>query len=193
MKYLVFDLETGGLDERECGITQIAAVVAEGDPGRPGVSIAERFAVTVNPEPGMRYEPKALELCGLTAEALEAGEDVSYAIQGLASFVAREFGEARKCTPCAHNSEFDMRFLSAACERQGLPMPFNRAHVCTMQMFRALRFAGYHDCYRATLDDAMRVFGVAMPEDERHTALGDVEATAAVLVAMLRAIRKGQT
>lgn len=187
MNIYLFDTETGGLDPSRCGITEVSAIVIDVAPGWCSHKVVNRFSSLIKPVSGMEYSEEALNVQGRTLEQLESeGRTEPEVMTALTKFVNRYFGEAKKCSPFAHNSAFDMGFMEKLAFRTSLPMPTNYAHVCTMHMFRAMRFAGHHDCYRATLDAMMETFGITMPEELRHTATGDVESAAACLVEMMR-------
>lgn len=192
MKLFVFDLETGGLDAKECAITQIAAAVVEAVPDYSSFFILNRMSTLIKPKDGLLINEEALKATGLTLERLkDEGRDEARAIEGLRDFVKRYFQDEKKCSPFAHNSSFDMAFMEEACARCNVDLPFNRAHVCTMHMFRSLRFAGYHDSYKANLSSAASALGVAFDQTKAHDAGYDVEITANCLVKMLGMMRGG--
>ncbi|UOF77578.1 deddh [Caudoviricetes sp.] len=192
MRLFFFDTETGGLEPAECGLTEVSSLIADFNDDLSGWNVVHRFSSLVKPIEGLLYTDEALTTQNRTLDQLEAeGRDEAEVIQALGKVTARYFGEAKKCNLWAHNSGFDIGFLEAATKRTGLPMPTNFAHVCTMHLFRGMRFAGFHDCYRSTLDDMMRAFGVRLPDEIRHTATGDVEALAACTFEMLRRLRAG--
>lgn len=187
MLLYIFDTETGGLDSKTCGLTEVSAIVIDAANDWSTYGVINRFYSLVQPVEGLEYSDEALGIQGRTLDQLvKEGRPESEVIGALSKFVNRYFGEAKKCSPFAHNSAFDMGFMESACARTGLAMPTNFAHVCTMHMFRALRFAGVHDSYKATLDAMTQTLGITIPAEVRHTATGDVEATAACLVKMMR-------
>jgi len=192
MRLFVFDLETGGLDPKACAITQIAAAVVEATADYSSSFILNRMSTLVKPKDGLIVSDEALKATGLTLKRLEEeGRDEKETIAGLSKFVAKYFGDSKRCSPFAHNSSFDMAFMEEACARCNVDLPFNRAHVCTMHMFRSLRFAGYHDSYKANLPSVASALGVMFDQTKAHDAGYDVEITANCLVKMLGMMRGG--
>lgn len=188
-KFLVFDLETGGLDPATCGITEISGGVFVRDPGgAPGVDMIARCSSILRPIPGMVYEARALEIQGRTLKDLEGGVGIGTAVGRLRALVEDEIGPPKTCSPWAHNAPFDTSFLGAACERWNLTYPFNRTYRCSMALFRALQDAGHHECYRANLDAVCTCYNIEIAAEERHTALGDLKATALAIDRMMRCI-----
>lgn len=183
---LVFDLETGGLNPYTDGITEVAAVVAVYLDDWSGCTITHRFSSLVAPIDGLRYTDEALLLQGRTvAQLTEAGRPEADVLRDLHTFVRVNAGRPVAVSPVAHNAPFDMAFIEAAVARTGVDRPFNRAYIDTMVLFRTLRLIGEHGAYKATLDVACQTMGIEIPDDVRHLATGDVEATAHLLGAIM--------
>lgn len=184
--YMVFDLETGGLDPATCGLTEIAAVSAVHDGYWQHNQITSRFVRIVKPTPGLVYQDKALELQSRTLSDLdERGVPEAEALADLAAWVKLKLGRPQTVSPWAHNAAFDMGFISAAVARNDTEMPFNRAYLCSMVLHRVLRQLGIHSGYRSRLDDVCRDLGIAPPTDDRHHATGDAEATCHCIARMM--------
>ena len=190
MRLFFYDCETGGLDPATCGLTEVSSVVAEVAPDFSSLDVVHRFSSLVSPVDGLTYSDEALAIQNRSiADLIAFGRPEAEVLGALGRVTARYFGEAKRCSMVAQNSSFDYGFLDAACIRTGVPLPTNRAHVCAMHLWRSLRFAGHHDCYKANLDAITEALGVRIPDEVRHTATGDVEALAACYVTMLRMIR----
>lgn len=188
--FFTFDLETGGFDPNTCGITEISAVVVSTKPDWTEPRVTEHFTRYIALEEGLTYTDEALAIQGRTLDDIQEGQDLGSALRDLHRFVSRHFIAPRRCSPWAHNAAFDMSFIRAACDRWTTDMPFNGAFIDSMALFRALRFAGHHDEYSAKLDNMTRAFGITLPEDLRHTAHGDVLATAHSIAHMMHLIQR---
>jgi DNA polymerase-3 subunit epsilon len=88
----------------------------------------------------------------------------------------------------AHNAPFDLAFLRLKEEVIG--HRFDNPVLCTVLMSAGLfDHTGQH-----TLDALCARFGITIPPEARHTAMGDTVATAEVFVRMLGLLRdKGVT
>lgn len=83
----------------------------------------------------------------------------------------------------AHNAPFDMAFLRR--KEAAIGLRFENPVLCTVLLSAALfEHTGQH-----TLDALAERFGITIPEELRHTALGDAMATAEVFVQMLEVMR----
>ncbi len=101
-----FDIETTGLNVKYEAITEIGAVVLKNG------EITEKFQTFVNPN--RRLTPEIIGLTGITDEMLSDAPQPKEALQSFLDFV--------KGRPlAAHNAEFDIGFIRAGCEREGLP------------------------------------------------------------------------
>ncbi|MCW5943876.1 MAG: 3'-5' exonuclease [Fimbriimonadaceae bacterium] len=189
-KVLVFDLETGGLDPRTCGITQMSAGAFGYDDEWNLAETLGQVSLLVKPVPGFEYQDQALQIQRVELERLKAeGANIGVAVNRVRDLVVREFGAEKRCAPVAHNASFDRGFLDAQLERWRIEPPFNRCWRCTMDLFRWMQDLGKHERYRANLDTIAEHYGLSLPEEERHTAGGDVRLTAMALSAMMRDLR----
>lgn len=95
-EYVVFDLETTGLNPQSCGITEIGAARLRGG------EIIDTFSTFVNP--GEPISPQITDLTGITDEMVRDAPGIG---EALAMF--RAYAGA---TPlAAHNAPFDLGFL----------------------------------------------------------------------------------
>lgn len=121
-RFVVFDLETTGLDAAKHEIIEIGAIRVNRD-----ATNHETFQALV--KPNKKVPKKIVELTGITQEMLDSdGDAIDDALQGFAAFV----GDLRLVS---FNAEFDMAFVNAATARCGMT-PFNNPVSCAMQMAR---------------------------------------------------------
>ena len=120
-EYVAFDLETTGLSPQTDVIIEIgAAIYCNGE-------IRERFQSFVNPH--RRLSQKIIDLTGITDDMLQDAPDVE---QVLPQFL--EFCGDRPLA--AHNADFDVSFVLAACSRLGLD--YDPTYVDTLIMAQNL-------------------------------------------------------
>ncbi len=121
--FIVFDLETTGLNPAEEEITEIAAVrVTEGE-------IRDSFQTYVNPHKPIPEE--ITKLTGISDETVKGAPELSDA---LPKFLAWAGGGEYPMV--AHNAGFDMGFLRAACGRFGIEREFTS--IDTVQMAKMM-------------------------------------------------------
>lgn len=121
-RFVVFDLETTGLDAAKHEITEIGAIRVNRDSTNH-----ETFQALV--KPNKKIPKKIVELTGITQEMLDVdGGAIDEALRGFAAFV----GDLRLVS---FNAEFDMAFLNAATAKCGLT-PFNNPVSCALKMAR---------------------------------------------------------
>ncbi len=163
-RFVVFDLETTGLDPERHEIIEIAAIRVNRDS-------ANHQAFQALVKPNKKVPKKIIELTGISHEMLDGdGEAIDQALRDFAAFV----GDLRLVS---YNAEFDMAFLNAATARCGMA-PFSNPVSCALQMarrawpgrrsYRLSDFArdgnlGSKDTHRALADcqRALIVYGAA--------------------------------
>lgn len=185
---LVLDVETGGLDPKIHGLTQLCAFTVDYTDDWSSFEVVGRCHSFVKPEAGMIYEPVALQLQGVTLEELEEkGREIRVVLNGLRKLVNEKFYAAKKCAPIAHNAGFDKGFMDAAYARTGTEACTNHVWRCSMDLFRWLQDLGVHDKYSANLKTICEHYGIV--NDKAHSAYGDVQATAEAVGFMMRDLR----
>lgn len=121
--FIVFDLETTGLNPAGEEITEIAAVrVVEGE-------IRDSFQTYVNPHKPI--PPEITELTGISDETVADAPDLDKAVPEFLKWA----GEGQYPL-VAHNAGFDMGFLRTACQRLGIEREFTS--IDTLEMSRLM-------------------------------------------------------
>ena len=121
--FIVFDLETTGLNPASEEITEIAAVrVVEGE-------IRDSFQTYVNPHKPIPAE--ITELTGISDETVADAPDLDKAVPEFLAWA----GEGQYPL-VAHNAGFDMGFLRRACQRLGIEREFTS--IDTLEMSRLM-------------------------------------------------------
>ena len=169
---VVLDTETTGLLPQEGDeIVQIAALRLVNGRRVEG----EVFDTLV--DPGRSIPPKATEVHGISEAMVAGAPDVPTALR-------RFHGFASGSVLIAHNAPFDMEFLR---RREGeLGMTFDNPILDTVLLSAVV----YGKTESHSLDALTHRLGITIPEEARHTALGDTIATAEAfqkLLPMLKA------
>jgi len=184
VKYFLFDTETGGRTKECCLLTLYGQILNE------NFDILEEIDLKIKPEDGI-YK--------FTAEALGINKIVvsdhdSHAVkESEASFLFKNFVGRHtyygRITPIGHNVRFDVKFAKAHIFSEW-DKYFDYHQIDTASLAKFLQQAGFLpkslDC---SLDSLIQHYGIAMNPALRHTAKGDVEATYAVYMKMLSAIK----
>lgn len=121
--YIVFDCETGGLDETKNPITQYAAVILDGKT----LKEIDRFETFIKPYGGLVIEKQAIEHTMVTMSDVNSGMKLEDFIKGVTAWweshrVKTRVREMGRLIPIGHNVPFDMRFLNFALSLQGKPL-----------------------------------------------------------------------
>lgn len=164
--FVVFDTETTGLLPHKDEIVQIGAVRVIN--GR--IVDGERLDLLV--DPGIPIPPASTKVHKISDRMVQGAPDIAEAGRVLHQF-------ARDAVIVAHNAPFDMAFLRRHAKRMNVEWDHP---ILDTVLLSAVLF-GASD--KHTLDALCERLGVTIPEDLRHTALGDAVATAEALVRML--------
>ena len=149
-EFVAFDLETTGLSSVHDTITEIGAVLM-----RDGEAV-ETFRTFVDPK--RRLDPKIIELTGITDDMLRGAPDISKALPEFLRFCGDR-------PLVAHNADFDVGFLKAACER--LALPFAPTYIDTLILAQNL-MPQLSKFKLNTVADAL-----SLPEFNHHRASDD--------------------
>ncbi len=167
LTFVVFDTETTGLEPQGGDeIVQIAAVRIVNGRRVAG----EVFDELVNP--GRLIPPRATEVHHITDAMVADAPPIDEVGAAFHRFCA-------DAVLVAHNAPFDMAFLHRHAARIGAQ--FDHPVFDTV-LLSAILF-GQTESH--TLDALADRFGVVIPEEDRHTAIGDTVATAEVFQRML--------
>ncbi|WP_075214865.1 3'-5' exonuclease [Mongoliimonas terrestris] len=163
---VVFDTETTGLEPSGGDeIVQIAGVrIVNGRVVR-----GEVFDSYVDPKRSI--PPASTWVHGITDDRVRGADPIDRVLPRFHAFT----GEA---VLCAHNAAFDMSFLNRHAARLGLA--FEPPVLDTVLLAAAL----FGPTESLTLDALATRFDITIPDEERHTAIGDSRATALVLLAL---------
>ncbi len=163
-RYVVFDVETTGLDPaRGHRVIEIGAVAVNGD------VMEEEFQSLIRTHSPITKAAKKVH--GITAEMLVGQPEAKEAVTLFKDFIGAG-------TLVAHNAPFDVGFLQWECMRAGLMLTCR--YRCTLKMSRK-RFPALPN-YK--LDTVARHCGIPIDENRRHRALDDARLTAQIWIEM---------
>ena len=114
-EYVAFDLETTGLSSLHDTIIEIGAAIMKGS------EVLSTFQMFVDPHRPL--QPKIIDLTGINDQMLAGQPDISEAIPKFLDYVGGR-------PLCAHNADFDIGFVTAACEKLGIA--FQPTYVDTL-------------------------------------------------------------
>ncbi len=164
--FVVFDTETTGLLPHRDEIVQIGAVrVVKGK-----IVAGEQLNSLV--DPGIPIPAASTRVHKVNDRMVQGAPDISEAGRTFHQF-------AKDAVIVAHNAPFDMAFL----RRHAARMEVEWDHPVLDTVLLSAVLFGASETH--TLDAVCTRLEITIPETLRHTALGDAEATARVLVRML--------
>lgn len=157
-EFVAFDIETTGLSSLKDRMTEVGAVIFSGG------KVTERFQTFVNPQ--MPIPANIVELTGITdRDVFDAPEEAEV----LRDFIA--FCGGRPLV--AHNAEFDMGFMTAAANRNGID--FDPVYMDTLTFAQGL----LPDLKRFKLNLVADRLG--LPEFNHHRASDDASACGKIM------------
>ena len=118
--YVVFDLETTGLEANTDKIIEIGALKYKNN------ELVDEFSVLINPE--IELPPVITRITGLSDEDLQDKYTIDIVLPEFLSFI-------EDYTLIAHNSEFDLGFIEENIKRLNLEM-INNKNIDTIEIAR---------------------------------------------------------
>jgi len=172
--YLFLDTETGGLDSGQHSLLSMGLVVGDEGVVRHSMEILIKHEAYVVSAGGLKVN--RIDLVQHDAAALGAVEVLAV----LDVFLQQYFPCAKEpITLVGHNVAFDRDFLGVFLAEQGRPLEprFSHRLIDTHSIASALRDAGKLALPNLSSSALFAHFGIQIPEDKRHTALGDALGT----------------
>ncbi len=165
--FVVFDIETTGLNKDKCSITEIGAVkVVNGE-------ITDTFSSFVNP---LMPIPKNIqELTGITDDMVKKAPTEQEIIPKFLEF-------CKGSVLVAHNANFDIGFIKKCADMFNLPFDF--AYLDTLMLARCL----YPDLNNHKLNTLSKHLNIIL--ENHHRAVDDAKATAEIFVKMLENLKE---
>lgn len=185
-RYIVLDTESGGLDPQVHSLLSVGAVVWED--GR----ILDETEILVLEDP-IIVTAKALEVNRINlVEHAKVALPPWKALSNLRlDFHAKHFCDTQAVI-VAHNAEHDVGFMRRLFrlgdpERRHEPYDAHFSHrkLDTAGILRYLHLVGRVPESAISSDGWIEHFGIKVPREERHTALGDARATAQLLTKLV--------
>ena len=167
--FVVFDIETTGLNKEKCKIIEIGAVkIQDGE-------IIDRWSTFVNPKTKIPSE-----ITNLTSITDSMVRDASVFSEQIDDFL--KFCEG--CVMVAHNANFDMGFMKEEAKNCG--RSFDLPYLDTLILARCM----YKSLPNHKLDTLCRHLNVILAH--HHRAVDDAEATAQAFVKMLEELKASE-
>ena len=161
--FIVFDLETFGLNSHKNEIIEIGAIKLK------GTRIVDTFSSFVNPN---KIIPKKIsELTHITQDMVDNAPTIEDVLPKFLEFT-------KDAVMVAHNSAFDMGFIRREAKKY-LGIDYKPAVIDTLQMARDL----YPDLKGYNLDRLNKTFKLSL--ENHHRAIDDAQSTAKLFIMFL--------
>jgi DNA polymerase III epsilon subunit-like protein len=173
MKNIFFDLETTGYSSEACAIHEIGLYDPEG----------ASLSIKVRPFTGAKIITKALEVSGVTVEALQAYPEEAEAVLQFKKYIGEAVIKYRKPLRFVgwNNRYFDNRFLKAFLFRHGLTVLALDINIHSYDLLQAIRSNHFRKGVRpGKLGDVARSLGIEVEAESLHGALYDAKLTAEI-------------
>jgi DNA polymerase III epsilon subunit family exonuclease len=159
---VIFDFETTGLDPNRDQIIEVGAIKYS------NFEPVEEFSSLVSTK--IPLTDLITRLTGITPDMLVGQPSMEEVLPRFLNFIEGSL-------LVAHNASFDMGFLRAACQRQGVDIEW--PVFCTLKMAREYLV----QLERKSLDSLAEYYGLEF--EARHRSIGDVKVTGLVLKELL--------
>ena len=163
--YVVFDIETTGLDPYNDKIIEIGAIKLKGK------EIIDEFSMFINPE--MSIPEEITRLTNITNDMVKDADKIETVLPEFLKF-------CKDTTVVAHNAKFDVGFINQKAKNQGLE--YSPSVIDTLHWARVL----LHDQKRFGLKNIANYFNISL--DNHHRAVDDAKATAEIFQKFLNMV-----
>lgn len=176
--YIVFDCETGGLDETKNPITQYAAVILDGKT----LKEKDRFETFIKPYNDLTIEKQALEHTMVTMSDINAGINLGQFVKTVTAWWESHRAKAKvkemgRLVPVGHNVTFDLRFINYALALEGAETTEEWMYPNLIDTFSLGKMAfGIGGDEKLNLGACCERAKIKLTD--AHGAMNDVEATA---------------
>ena len=183
MKIAAIDLETTGLDAKNCAITQIAIIpIIDGVKGEPFVSY-------VRPHSGARIDEGALKVQNKTYEEIMQYPSAEEVMENLLKWLD---DSGQMFYILAQNAKFDQAFLynffTRMMKHTDYIIRFRPSLICTLEMARGYFHNKRVKPEKMNLGSLCRFFNIKL--ENAHDALEDITATVELYYALDALIQK---
>lgn len=181
---VVVDVETGGFNAATDALLEIAAVTLHVD-DRGTWMIDEILTRHVQPFPGARLDPAALEFTGIDPDhpfRKQIAVDEKTALNDIFKRVRSSMKKhgCKRAILVGHNPSFDLGFVNAACERTGIKRnPFHPFSTFDTVTLGGLVYG------QTVLSRAVEAAGLEWDNAQAHSASYDAERTAELFCAIV--------
>lgn len=188
-KFMVMDVETGGLDPMSNPITQFAATVLDYNT----LQEIDRFETFVRPYNELKIERAALDKTMLTMTQINSGLPVEEFVSQMVAFWKKHrasTADIGRSIAVGHNINFDACFLTYALALCGYQWEdfFQEVMVDTMYLGKMVWCLTGSE--KLTLGACCERAGISLVD--AHGAMNDAEATADLFRFFVRRMRNGQ-
>lgn len=181
---VIVDVETGGFDPKTNALLEVAMITTTFDE-QGKLIIDESIHFDVVPAEGTEVAQEALDFTGIVLDENRNATDEKEALQE--SFqVVRQAIKRHGCSRAVlvgHNAWFDLHFVHAAAQRQGIKR--NPFHQFTS--FDTATLAGVHFGH-TVLAEACKRAEIDFDNDQAHSALYDTTKTAELFCKIINQI-----
>ncbi len=165
--YVVFDIETTGLNPKFCKIIEIGAVKVKGG------EIVGEFSKFINPEIPIPY--KITELTSITDEMVMSSPTIDVILPEFLEFI----GDS---SVVAHNAAFDTTFIKKFADDMGLSTDYSILDTMTLAHVLCPELGKF------TLDRICKHLGIKL--EHHHRAVDDAGATAQIFIRFLSMLKE---
>lgn len=185
--YVVFDCETGGFNDEENPITQIAMLTLDGTT----LKEIDRYETFIKPYNDLKIGKKALEITGLSMTDINNGLRSAFAVAAISKFLKKAKGgnhPSLKPVLVGHNVPFDIGFLSYLFKykKKDLEDFVSKTHMDTMALTKMFN----PKISSLKLGICCEEVGIDLPD--AHKAMNDALATADLFRIYVKKLRNSK-